>query len=166
MLPAPRRSGHYRVALVCLGNICRSPMADVVLRAKVAEAGLAGRVTVRSSGTGGWHVGEPMDPRAAATLRAGGYDGSDHRAQQLAASWLDEDDLVLAMDAANLTDVAALAGPDGHARRVRLLRDLDPEGPGDVPDPYYGGDQGFTEVLAMVERCCDVLVTEIAALVR
>ena len=88
----------YRIAFVCLGNICRSPMADVVLTARVEEAGLADRVTVASSGTGDWHVGHPMDHRAAATLAAAGYDPTRHRAQQFAASWLDEFDLVLAMD--------------------------------------------------------------------
>ncbi|MDO9456459.1 low molecular weight protein-tyrosine-phosphatase [Nocardioides sp.] len=159
MLPAPREPGHYRVGLVCLGNICRSPMADVVLRAKVAAAGLDGRVEVDSCGTGGWHVGHPMDARAAATLGTGGYDGSAHRAQQFATSWLDDHDVLLAMDAANLADIG------GRSERVLLLRDLDPEGPGDVPDPYYGGDGGFLEVLAMVERCSDALVVELTPLV-
>ena len=156
MLPAPREAGRYRVGLVCLGNICRSPMADVVLRAKVAGAGLADRVEVDSCGTGGWHVGAPMDDRAAAGLRTGGYDGSTHRAQQFAPSWLEDHDVLLAMDARNLTDIG------GRSDRALLLRDLDPEGAGDVPDPYYGGDEGFLEVLAMVERCCDALVTELA----
>ncbi|WP_139980095.1 low molecular weight protein-tyrosine-phosphatase [Nocardioides litoris] len=151
-LPAPREPGRYRVGMVCLGNICRSPVADTVLRAKVAEAGLDDRVEVDSCGTGGWHVGDPMDERAAASLAAAGYDGSRHRAQQWAERWLDDHDLLLAMDAANLRDVG------GRTDRVWLLRDLDPAGPGDVPDPYYGGDDGFREVLAMVERCCDVLV--------
>ena len=110
-LPAPRTDGRYAVALVCLGNICRSPMADVVLTARVEEAGLADRVTVASSGTGDWHVGQPMDRRAAATLTAAGYDPSRHRAQQFAASWLEEFDLVLAMDGANLADVVSTARP-------------------------------------------------------
>ncbi|MFB9314248.1 low molecular weight protein-tyrosine-phosphatase [Nocardioides plantarum] len=158
MLPTPREPGHYRVGMVCLGNICRSPMADVVLRAKVAAAGLDDVVTVDSCGTGGWHVGHPMDDRAADTLREAGYDGSAHRAQQFAHTWLDDHDLLLAMDRSNLDDVG------GPSDRVRLLRDLDPEGSGDVPDPYYGGTQGFLEVLAMVERSCDVLVDELTAL--
>ncbi|WP_148615241.1 low molecular weight protein-tyrosine-phosphatase [Nocardioides rubriscoriae] len=160
MVPAPREPGRYRVAMVCLGNICRSPMADVVLRAKLAQAGLDDRVEVQSCGTGGWHVGEPMDRRAAATLREAGYDGSAHRAQQFTAAWLDHHDLVLAMDTDNLAAVG------GRSDRVMLLRDLDPDGPGEVPDPYYGGESGFTEVLAMVERCCDALVHDVAPLVR
>jgi protein-tyrosine phosphatase len=162
-LPAPRTPGRYRVALVCLGNICRSPMADVVLSERLAAAGLAERVEVTSAGTGGWHVGHPMDERAAATLTAAGYDASRHRARQLTPDWLDDRDLLLAMDTANLADVRA-AGP-GAGDRVRLFRDFDPVGPGgEVPDPYYGGDAGFEEVLAMVERTVDALVAALHAL--
>lgn len=152
MLPPARRPGSYRIALVCLGNICRSPMAHVVLEARLAGAGLDDRVEVVSSGTGDWHVGEPMDRRAAATLTTAGYDATRHRARQ----WEDDDraDLVLAMDAQNLADTG------GPADRVRLFRDFDPLEPGkDVPDPYYGGDSGFEEVLAMVERTARSLVT-------
>ena len=149
-LPPPRTPGRYSIALVCLGNICRSPMADVVLGQRVDEAGLAGRVTVSSCGTGDWHVGQPMDHRAAATLAANGYDPSLHRARQFAPSWLEDNDLVLAMDHQNLEDVGATSTPTD---RVRLFRDFDPIGTGgDVPDPYYGGDAGFEEVLEMVER--------------
>jgi protein-tyrosine phosphatase len=152
-LPPPREPGRYRVGMVCLGNICRSPMADVVLRAKVADAGLDDRVAVDSCGTGGWHVGDPMDRRAAATLTAAGYDATQHRAQQWAEHWLDDHDLLLAMDETNLADVG------GRSDRVLLLRDFDPVEPGAVvPDPYYGGDDGFLDVLAMVERSCDALV--------
>ena len=163
-LPAPRTPGPYRIALVCLGNICRSPMADVVLSARLDRAGLADRVEVTSSGTGDWHVGQPMDERAAATLTTVGYDASRHRAQQFAASWLDERDLVLAMDASNLADVRA-AGANPTDGRVRLFRDFDPVDPGsEVPDPYYGGDAGFEEVLAMVERTADALVAALRTL--
>ncbi|WP_182524974.1 low molecular weight protein-tyrosine-phosphatase [Nocardioides dongkuii] len=152
-LPAPRTPGRYSVALVCLGNICRSPMADVVLSERVDEAGLSGRVTVASCGTGDWHVGHPMDERAAATLTAAGYDASRHRAQQWAQTWLEEHDLVLAMDESNLADLG------GRSERVRLFRDFDPVGTGgEVPDPYYGGDDGFEEVLTMVERTSAAIV--------
>lgn len=152
-VPAPRTPGHYSVALVCLGNICRSPMADVVLAERVDEAGLAGSVVVVSCGTGDWHVGQPMDRRAAATLSAAGYDPSRHRARQWAASWADEHDLVLAMDGSNLADLG------GRGERTRLFRDFDPVGAGgEVPDPYYGGDDGFEEVLTMVERTSATLV--------
>ena len=166
-LPAPRTPGRYSVALVCLGNICRSPMADVVLQQRLAEAGLdAGStpgVAVASSGTGDWHIGHPMDRRAAATLTTAGYDATRHRAQQFERTWLDEHDLVLAMDGQNLTDV--IADAEVEPERVRLYRDFDPREPGgDVPDPYYGGDSGFEEVLEMVERTSTALVSAIAAL--
>lgn len=159
MLPPPRQPGRYAVALVCLGNICRSPTAQVVLEQRLAEAGLDDRVVVRSAGTGDWHVGNPMDSRAAATLRAAGYDPSRHRARQYAASWADEHDLVLAMDADNLADLG------GRYERTGLFGDHDPVDPGsDVPDPYYGGSDGFAEVLAIVERTSDALVADLAAL--
>lgn len=160
-LPAPLAAGGspYRIVLVCLGNICRSPMADVVLRQRVAEAGLADRVEVISAGTADWHVGKPMDRRAAASLTAAGYDATRHRAQQFESVWLEEHDLVLAMDAQNLADVLDLA-VSSDVDRVRLFRDFDPREPGgEVPDPYYGGDEGFEEVLRMVERTCSALVT-------
>ena len=157
-LPSPRTPGTYRIALVCLGNICRSPMAHVVLAGRLADAGLDDRVEVASSGTGGWHVGNPMDPRAAATLSAAGLDPTRHRARQYDATWPEAYDVVLVMDEANLADVG------GRTERVGLFRDLDPGGPGgEVPDPYYGGPDGFEEVLAMVERTSDEIVAALAA---
>jgi protein-tyrosine phosphatase len=162
VIPAPRDPGHYRVALVCLGNICRSPMAHVVLESRLGDAGLGDLVEVTSSGTGGWHVGNPMDPRAAATLTQAGYDATRHRARQYDASWADRYDLVLAMDSSNLDD---LAGSDQVSPRLMLFRDFDPVEPGgDVPDPYYGGAAGFEEVLSMVERTSDNLVVALKAL--
>jgi protein-tyrosine phosphatase len=122
-------------------------MADIVLNRRVAEAGLGDLAEVASCGTGDWHLGHPMDRRAAATLTAAGYDPSQHRAQQFATTWLDEYDVLLAMDAQNLADVG------GRTDRVLMFRDFDPvEAGSDVPDPYYGGDSGFEEVLTMVER--------------
>ena len=161
-VPEPRTPGRYRVAVVCLGNICRSPMADVVLNARVEQAGLGDAVEVVSAGTGDWHVGRPMDPRAAALLTAEGYDAERHRAQQVVASWLGELDLLLAMDRDNLSDLRSL-GPVEEGR-VRLFRDYDPEGTGgEVPDPYYGGESGFRDVLDIVERSSAALVSEVAA---
>ena len=161
-LPPPRTPGRYRIALVCLGNICRSPMADVVLTARVRAAGLDDVVEVASSGTGDWHVGKPMDRRAAATLTEHGYDASLHRARQFHPGWVADHDLVLAMDAQNLADVG------GRGDRVRLFRDFDPEKePGEteaeVPDPYYGGPAGFEEVLRMVERTSTAIVAALRA---
>jgi len=163
-LPAPR-GAPYRIAMVCLGNICRSPMAAVVLEAKLADAGLDDLVEVTSSGTGGWHAGEPMDRRAAARLDAAGYDPSAHRAKQFDADWFDND-LVLAMDGDNLADIRALGG-DGD--RVRLFRTFDPavapdEEVPDVPDPWYGGPEGFAATLEIVERTDAALVAALAEL--
>ena len=155
-LPPQRAEGPYRIALVCLGNICRSPMAHVVLESRLDDAGLGDVVEVTSSGTGGWHVGNPMDPRAAATLSRAGYDATRHRARQYDASWAERNDLVLAMDHDNLDNLEDLGGV---SPRVMLFRAFDPVDPGgDVPDPYYGGPDGFEEVLAMVERTASAIV--------
>ncbi len=143
-----------RIALVCLGNICRSPMADVVLEQRLLDEGLD--VEVVSAGTAGYHVGAPMDRRAAATLSAAGYDPSRHRARQFDAAWFEDCDLVLAMDADNHAALLRIAGPS--ADRLRLFRSFDPAGSGDVPDPYYGGDEGFQAVLEMVQRTADAIV--------
>lgn len=156
-LPPPRNPGRYRIALVCLGNICRSPMAHVVLEAGLSEAGLSDVVTVTSSGTAGWHEGKPMDERAAATLTGAGYDASRHLARTFDADWHDDHDLVLVMDESNLRDVG------GSGERVAMFRAFDPDEPGgEVPDPYYGGAAGFEEVLRMVERTATSLVSALS----
>ncbi len=155
----------YRVALVCLGNICRSPTADVVLNALLAGTDLADRVTAESCGTAGWHIGERMDPRTAAVLADAGYDADHHRARTFGPEWFDHD-LVLVMDRSNLDDVLAVLPADRHDR-VRLFRTYDPEVPSgspvpDVPDPWYGGPEGFLDVLALVERTSEVLLDHLA----
>jgi protein-tyrosine phosphatase len=166
-LPPPRRSGTpYRIALVCLGNICRSAMADVVLTERLTDAGLADQVEVLSAGTGDWHVGNPMDRRAAALLTAHGYDASRHRAKQFDVAWFDDCDLILAMDGDNRRDLEALGAEPDDPGRLRMFRDFDPRADGsedlDVPDPYYGGDEGFETVLAMINRTSDALVAALA----
>ena len=149
-----------KIALVCLGNICRSPTADVVLNARLAAAGLDD-VVAESCGTGTWHLGEEMDPRSAAVLTAAGYDPSRHRARLFDDSWF-EHDLILTMDRHNHSEVLAALPADRH-HRVRMFRSFDPEVRDgdpvpDVPDPWFGGPQGFDEVLAIVERTCDGIV--------
>ena len=154
----------YRVALVCLGNICRSPMAHVVLEDRLARAGLDDRVEVASSGTGDWHVGRPMDERAAATLNAAGYDPSRHRARTFSPDWYAENDLILAMDESNHADIVDAAPTVAQADQVRMFRSFDPEaknGDNEVPDPYFGSGDGFVEVLAMIERTTDELVAQL-----
>jgi protein-tyrosine phosphatase len=139
-----------RIEIVCTGNICRSPIGEVVLRSKLAEAGIDD-VLVSSSGTGGWHVGNPMDPRAAAALGRRGYDGSSHQAREFEPGLFAERDLVLAMDSGHLS---ALTRRRDAARVVpiQLFADID------VPDPYYGDDGGFDDVLGQIEKAADVWV--------
>ena len=156
-----------RVEVTCLGNICRSPMAHVVLEQRLADAGLADDVVVTSSGTGGWHEGEPMDERAATALSAAGYDPTRHRARTFTTDTYAEADLMLAMDARNHADMTELAPTVADAERVRMFRSFDPESaPGDdeVEDPWYGGAEGFKQVLAMVERTSDAVVAAVPRL--
>ena len=156
----------YRITAVCLGNICRSPMAEAVIRQKAADAGLADLVVVDSAGTAGWHQGDDADPRARRTLQQAGYP-LRHRARQFSRDWLAFTDLVLAMDASNLADLRALArGSAGAEQRIRLLRSFDPQAThAEVPDPYYGGDAGFLEVLRMIESAADGVVEHVRATV-
>jgi protein-tyrosine phosphatase len=142
-----------RVAVVCLGNICRSPMAAAVLRHAVAEAGLTDAVEVVSAGTAGYHVGDPADPRARAALRRRGYDDA-HTARRFAADDFAEVDLVLAMDGANVDDLRRLAPTPEDAAKVRLLR-----GEGEVPDPYY--DDSFEAALDLIEAAVPLIVDEL-----
>ncbi|MGE5132324.1 MAG: low molecular weight protein-tyrosine-phosphatase [Gemmatimonadota bacterium] len=168
-LPAPRQtSGPYRVSLVCLGNICRSPMAEVVLRTELQRAGLAGKVEVDSAGTGDWHLGEPMFGPALAELGRRGYDGSAHRARQIQRSWLARYDLVLAMDRSNLADLRRMDPEAFAAGRVRLLRSFDPglDGGdphhGEVPDPYGGPAEDFSLAFDLVRAAAQGLASELA----
>jgi protein-tyrosine phosphatase len=164
-LPPPRdASGPYRVCCVCLGNICRSPMAEVVLKAQLAEAGLAGKVVVDSAGTGDWHVGDPMYRGARIQLERRGYDGSAHRARQIRPSWLAERDLILAMDHANLVSLRRLAG-DAADQRIRLFGEVADLHGADVPDPYGGNPAEFARVLDMLESGMRRLVDQLRPVV-
>ncbi|MEU9406107.1 low molecular weight protein-tyrosine-phosphatase [Streptomyces sp. NPDC048281] len=154
----------YRVCFVCTGNICRSPMAASVFRARVAEAGLDDRVEADSAGTGGWHEGDGADPRTARVLEEHGYD-SEHTARRFQASWFARLDLVIALDSGHLKALRRLAPTEEDARKVRLLRSFDPAAGDDldVPDPYYGGLDGFEECLEMVEAASTGLLTAVRA---
>ncbi len=149
-----------RVCFVCLGNICRSPQAEGIFRHLVQEAGREGEFVIDSAGTGGWHAGEQPDPRTRSTSARRGVP-LDHLAQQFTRADFARFDHVLAMDSHNFADLLALA-PDHESRqKVRRLRDLDPAGTGDVPDPYYGAD-GFDHVFDLCEAACRGLLAELA----
>jgi protein-tyrosine phosphatase len=126
-------------------------MAEVVLRSRLAAAGLDGQVQVDSAGTGDWHVGDPMHKGSRQQLAARGYDGSAHRARQFRPSWLAERDLVLAMDASNLATLAALAGGTDAGHRIRLFGDVAGLDGVDVPDPYGSDGHEFARVLDILE---------------
>jgi protein-tyrosine phosphatase len=151
---------------VCLGNICRSPTAEGVMRSLVRQAGLADRVHVDSAGTGGWHIGSAPDERAAAAAGSRGI-ALEGRARQVRLEDFSEFDLLLAMDSSNLRELRALAASEEERARVRLLREFDPAAAGsgelDVPDPYYGAAGGFEEVLDLVTAACEGLLAEIEA---
>lgn len=149
-----------RVLFVCLGNICRSPTAEGVLRHKLREAGLADQVEVASAGTGDWHVGNPPDKRSQAAARLRGYDLSAKRAQQVTRADFATYDLILAMDHSNLRNLKALQPAQGKAELDLFLRRYQAE-VDEVPDPYYDGDQGFEVVLDLIERASDRLVIEL-----
>ena len=155
-----------RLLFVCLGNICRSPTAEGTMRRLVSEAGLEGELELDSAGTGAWHVGSPPDGRATAAARARGI-VLEGRARQVAPTDFQDYDLVLAMDRANQRELRALARDSSEASKVHLLTEFDPsiaEGEEvDVPDPYYGGEDGFEEVLDLVEASCEGLLEQIRA---
>jgi len=145
-----------RVVFVCTGNICRSPTAEAVLRHKAAEAGLSDRIDIGSAGMSGWHVGNDADERAVLAWESRGY-AHAHTARQLRKSWRDDYDLFIACDTGHLLELRSLL-PGVEAK---LLRDWDPSGMGDIPDPYYDGPEAFDEVLDIVERCCDRLLEDL-----
>lgn len=158
-------SARFRINVVCSGNICRSPMGEIVLRELFAEAGVDG-VVVTSAGTGGWHVGDGADERALDILRRRGYDGSSHRARQFGLEWFAQHDLILAADSGHLRALRRLAPDPAAAQKVRLLRSFDPEavaaGTTDVDDPWYGGQEDFERCFDEVEAACRCVVASVS----
>jgi protein-tyrosine phosphatase len=162
-----------RLLFVCLGNICRSPTAEGVMRALVAREGLEGAIQIESAGTGAWHVGSAPDQRASETARARGIELGGTARQVRPEDFFDFD-LLLAMDRENMRELRQQAPGEAERAKVRLLREFDPasemaleaDGVGgdlDVPDPYYGGPGGFDEVFDLVQAACAGLLEQIRA---
>jgi protein-tyrosine phosphatase len=154
-----------KLLFVCLGNICRSPTGEGVMRHLVEEAGLADRFEIDSAGTGSWHIGDTPDPRSTAAAAARGIT-IEGRARQVTGADFDHYDLILAADAYNFRDLQAIAPTDEDEAKVHMLREFDPMSTPDdldVPDPYYGGASGFDDVIDLVEAACRGLLDEVLA---
>lgn len=166
---AAQATGRVRVLFVCLGNICRSPTAEGVMRSLVEREGLEGSVQVESAGTGAWHVGSPPDRRASQAASARGI-ALEGTARQVRPEDFLEFDVLVAMDRENLSELRRLAPGEAEREKVRLLREFDPANAAvsaeqgeqlDVPDPYYGGPGGFDEVFDLVSAACEGLLAQI-----
>lgn len=158
----------FRVMFVCTGNICRSPMAEVVFRSLAERAGLGDRVVSSSAGTGDWHVGEQADARTLATLARQGYDGKVHRARQFDAAAFEINDLVVALDRSHARILRSWSHDDAQADKIALLLDFDPSSGEtlDVPDPYYSDAAMFDTVLGMIESACRSLFRQLEPAIR
>ena len=154
-----------RILFVCLGNICRSPTAEAVLRALAAREAPELPLEVDSAGTADYHVGQPPDPRTRAAAQRRGYDLSALRARSVEAGDFERFDLILAMDRENLKALRRRAPSHAH-ERLRLFLEFAPDAPEDVPDPYYGGPNGFEEVLDLVETATRGLLAHLRQRLR
>lgn len=151
-----------KILMVCLGNICRSPLADGLLRAKLAEHGLP--VEVDSAGTGDWHVGEAPDPRMRETAKSKGLSIDDLRGRQFVQEDYDRFDRIYVMDASNRENVLKLARNEADKSKVDLLLNLThPVEDMEVPDPYFGGNEGFEHVYQLVDNATEQIVNELKA---
>lgn len=146
-----------KVLFVCLGNICRSPTAEAVFRAKVIAQGLEDRVSHDSCGTAAYHVGEAPDRRATHAAQARGYPMADLRGRQVCDSDFEEYDYILAMDRSNYADLKHRSPAHLHPK-IQLFLRFSSTDEREVPDPYYGGDEGFDHVLDLVEDACEGLL--------
>ena len=147
-----------KVLMVCLGNICRSPLAHGILEAKVDPT----KVQVDSAGTGSWHVGDAPDRRSIAIAQTKGLDISSQRGRQFVAQDFDRFDRIYVMDNSNLKNVLKLAQKPEHKGKVKLiLEELFPGENVDVPDPYYGGTEGFEQVYYMLDKACEKIATQL-----
>jgi len=147
-----------KILMVCLGNICRSPLAEGILKSKLDPT----RYQVDSAGTGGWHVGALPDPRSIAVAKKNRIDITDQRGKQFSTYDFELYDHIFVMDNSNYRDVSKLAKDGSERAKVQLiLNELFPDENVDVPDPYYGGDQGFDNVFKMLDEACDSLASRL-----
>lgn len=151
----------YRVLFVCLGNICRSPLAEGVFADVLKERGLRDQYRIDSAGTGGWHVGSAPDPRSIAVAQKHGIDISGQKTRKVRPEDFSEFDLILGMDRSNIEDLLLVAGPAKD--RVRLFLEYTLGARRDVPDPYYGGPGGFDNVYGMIREASEALVEKLEA---
>ena len=151
-----------KVLFVCLGNICRSPLAEGIFKHKVNRDGLTGKIHVESAGTSGWHIGEGPDLRSVEIAEQHGID-LDSYGRKVINEDFNEFDYILAMDSSNHSDLRRMPSSSGNgAAKLYLMRDFDDFGKGhDVPDPYYGGDDGFSYVFELLDRSCENLLEQI-----
>ena len=150
-----------KVLFVCLGNICRSPTAEAVFRARAKQAGL--ELFIDSAGTSGWHIDEPPDPRSIEAGEARGYSFTGQASRKVTRADFGEFDHILAMDESNMAALKEIC-PESYLSRVRLFLDYAPKSSlREVPDPYYGGGDGFTRVLDLIEQASDGLIAALSA---
>jgi protein-tyrosine phosphatase len=143
-----------KVLFVCLGNICRSPLAEAIFKHKLKERGLTAKVDADSCGTSNYHIGDNPDPRTIANAKKNGV-SIDHCGRQLSVDDLDAFDYILAMDSSNFRNIHLILKDEKHKPKIQMMRDYDPQGKGDVPDPYYGGEKNFQEVFEILDRTMD-----------
>ncbi|MFN3557251.1 MAG: low molecular weight protein-tyrosine-phosphatase [Bacteroidales bacterium] len=150
-----------KILMVCLGNICRSPLAEGIMKAKALKYNLD--VEVDSAGTAAYHVGELPDPRSMEVAMKNGIDISDQRARKFTVADFDRFDKIFAMDSQNYSDLANLARNNEHLEKLELILNMSQPGKNlTVPDPYYGGKDGFDIVFAMLDQACEVVAKQIS----
>lgn len=146
--------GKIKVLFVCLGNICRSPLAEAIFKHKLNDRGLTNQIEADSCGTSNYHIGGSPDPRTIANAKKNGV-SIDHCGRQLSVDDLAGFDYILAMDSSNFRNIHLVLKDEKHNPKIQMMRDYDPQGKGDVPDPYYGGEKGFQEVFDILDRSMD-----------
>jgi protein-tyrosine phosphatase len=143
-----------KVLFVCLGNICRSPLAEAIFKHKIRERGLDKLVEADSCGTSNYHIGDQPDPRTIANAKKNGV-AIDHCGRQLCEEDFKKFDYILAMDQSNYNNILRLPSSSEFSSKVRMMREFDPVEKGEVPDPYHGGEKGFQEVFDILNRTMD-----------